>query len=81
MHDIDAKFDGAKCRVGGKPSQAMRMQMQRQRPADGLERRHQRVRAFGSEQPARVLDVNRIDTEPDQLAGFACVIIVGVDGA
>ena len=81
MHDVDAKRDGAQRRIGGKAGEAVRMQMQRQRAANRLERRYQRARAFGGEQPARVLDVNRIDAELDQLACLARVIIVGVDGA
>ena len=57
------------------------MKVQRQRTAGGLERRDQRVRAFGGEEAARILDVNRIDAELDQLARLARVIVVGVDGA
>ena len=57
------------------------MKVQRQRAADRLERRHQRPRPLGREQPARVLDKDRIDAELDQLARLARVIVVGVHGA
>ena len=81
MNHIDPELDGATRGVGREPGKAMGMQVQRELAAGGLDRRHQRLYALGRQQTARVLQINGVDAEGDQLTGLASVVVVGVNRA
>ena len=81
VHDVDAVFDRLQRGIGSQAGQAVRVQLQGQLAADRLERRHQSCNPLRRQEPARILDEHPVDAEPDQLAGFAGVVGVGVHRA
>ena len=74
-------LNGLQHHVGSKARVAVGVDLQRQR-ADGLlDARHQRGDPFRAKQPARVLQEDGIDAQPDQFLRLPGIVVVVVDRA
>src|SRR5262249_29295241 len=81
VNHVDTELDGATRGIWRKSGETMRVQMQRQRAAYRLKCWHQRVNPFRRQQAARILDVDGIDPERNELTSLSHIVIVSVDGA
>ena len=78
VQQVDAERRRGEVARLGHAGQRVRVQLQRHRPDDLLERRHQRADALGQQQAGRVLDHHAVGTQRDQLARDLLVVGVGV---